>query len=240
MIKEFNDKKIVAWIPHSCTYIPEVSDKLVSDSNLLSDTFVDKLYSFLTNKITSDYSRFMVDLERYFDDEKEAMSKVGMGMLYNRHIDGTPFDRSIFGEDDYFKNYYITKHTILKESIKSVGDGCILLDLHSFNNVPLPCDSVQTMDRPDICFGFNEDFTKPSDSVMLYIKEFCKEKYISAKFNNPYSGSMTVGDIGIKYTSLMIEINKNMYIYNGKFRSDAYKLSHNLKELIQGITELCK
>ncbi len=223
---------IVAWIPHTSLFLPNIDnsskwDKLKQDALLLADYQVDVLYRFLPNKIISQYSRFAVDLERYLDDKQEPMSAKGMGYLYNRLIDGTPFDRTVFGKSSLFTEYYKQKHKELKEAVETIGDGCILLDLHSFNPEPIKCDIDKTPNRPDICLGFNEDETKPTENTLKTIKDYLEDNGLKVAYNTPFSGSMTV-NTNIKYKSLMIEINKRCYLINNKLHTDIYKLSHKL------------
>lgn len=225
-------QNIVAWIPHTGLFLPNIDNspkwnKLRQNALLLADYKVDVLYHFLPNKIKSDYSRFVIDLERYLDDSKEPMSAKGMGYLYNRLIDGTPFDRSIFGDSAYYTQYYKHKHTELKESIENIGNGCFLLDLHSFNPMPTTCDLDKRPNRPDICLGFNEDDTKPSEELLQKITEYLEQNGLKVAFNTPFCGSMT-SDTKVKYKSLMIEINKHCYLTNNKLNADVYKLSHIL------------
>lgn len=227
-------EKIVAWMPHTGLYLPNVDnspefDTLRRDSLILADEQVDRLYSFLPNKITSDYSRFVVDLERYLDNSQEPMASKGMGYLYNRLIDGTPFDRTIFGDETYFTQYYKHKHTQLKQAIERIGDGAILLDLHSFNPVPLACDIDKTPNRPDICLGFNDDETKPEDSILQALQEYFEENGLKVAFNTPFSGAMTA-DTQTKYKSLMIEVNKNCYLQNHQLTNGMYRMSYILRE----------
>ena len=229
-------EKIVAWMPHTGLYLPNVDsnptfDALCYDSLLLADTQVDRLYPFLPNKITSDYSRFVVDLERYLDNSKEPMASKGMGYLYDRLIDGRPFDRTIFGNETYFTQYYKHKHAQLKESIERIGDGAILLDLHSFNPVPLACDMDKTPNRPDICLGFNGDNTKPADSLLQALKSHFEDNGLKVAFNTPFNGAMTT-NTATKYTSLMIEINKKCYLKDFTLTKDMYRMSYILREAI--------
>lgn len=229
-------ERIVAWLPHTGLYLPNVEespefDKLRQDALLLADEQVDRLYSFLPNKITSDYSRFVVDLERYLDNSKEPMATRGMGYLYSRLIDGTSFDRSIFGGDDYFTQYYKHKHAQLKQAIERIGDGAILLDLHSFNPVPLACDMDKKPNRPDICLGFNADETKPEDSILQALQEHFEDNGFKVAFNTPFSGAMTT-NTRVKYKSLMIEVNKRCYLGNHVIKKEMYRLSYALKEAI--------
>ena len=229
-------ENIVAWLPHTGLYLPNVDNNakfeaLRRDSVLLADEQVDKLYSFLPNKIMSDYSRFVIDLERYLDNSKEPMATKGMGYLYNRLIDGGVFNRSIFGDNAYFTEYYKHKHVQLKQAIERIGDGAILLDLHSFNPFPLACDMDKRPNRPDICLGFNKDDTKPEDSILATLQEHFEENGFNAAFNTPFSGAMTT-NTQTKYKSLMIEINKKCYLENHVLKKEMYRLSYVLKEAI--------
>lgn len=225
--------RIVAWIPHTGVYLPNVDnspefDTLRRDAQLLADEKVDWLYPFLPKKITSDYSRFVVDLERYMDNAKEPMAQKGMGYLYNRLIDGTTFERSVFGSDNYFTQYYRHKHIQLKQAIESIGDGAILLDLHSFNPYPLACDTDKRLDRPDICLGFNDDDTKHNDTALWVLRKHFEDNGLSVNFNTPFSGSMSV-KTNTKYKSLMIEVNKKCYLNNHTLRLDSNSISDILR-----------
>lgn len=65
--------KTIAWLPHTGVFLPNVSNipeynALIRDSVILADFKVNELYPYLPNEITSPYSRFAVDLERYLDD----------------------------------------------------------------------------------------------------------------------------------------------------------------------------
>ena len=231
-----NFNHIVAWIPHTGMFLPHVDKSpkfatLRENALLLADEQVDTLYSFLPNKITSDYSRFVVDLERYLDDSKEEMARRGMGCLYNRLIDGTPFDRAVFGESAYYTQYYKHKHLQLKQAIEKIGDGAVLLDLHSFNPLPLVCDIDTRPDRPDICLGFNNGPTKPDDTILRRVKDTFEESGFKVAFNAPFNGAMTA-DTHIKYKSLMIEINKKCYLGEHIQPQDIACLVHILRRAI--------
>lgn len=231
-----NFNHIVAWIPHTGMFLPNVDKSpkfatLRENALLLADEQVDTLYPFLPNKITSDYSRFVVDLERYLDDSKEEMARRGMGYLYNRLIDGTPFNRAVFGESAYYTQYYKHKHLQLKQAIENIGDGAVLLDLHSFNPLPLACDIDTRPDRPDICLGFNDDSTKPNNIILHHLKNTLEERGFKVAFNAPFTGAMTA-DTHIKYKSLMIKINKKCYLGEHIQPQDIARLVHILRRAI--------
>lgn len=230
--------RVVAWMPHTNTYLPNLPctpkfDDLRRDTAVLTDTQVDKLYPFLNNKITSDFSRFVVDLERYADDAQEPMAQKGMGRFYTRLISGLPFDRSVFvGGDDFFKRYYAQKHDELNRAVEHIGDGAILLDLHSFNPEPLSCDLDKQTPRPDICLGFNSDETKPADKVLHALKGHFEQNGLRVAFNTPFSGSMTCPTT-TKYTSLMIETNKRCYLTDNVPNANMHRLTHILREGVE-------
>lgn len=231
-----NFNHIVAWIPHTGTFLPNVDKSqkfapLRENALLLADEQVDKLYPFLSNKIMSDYSRFVVDLERYLDDSQEEMAQRGMGYLYNRLIDGTLFNRAVFGGNAYYTQYYKHKHLQLKQAIENIGDGAVLLDLHSFNPFPLACDIDTRPGRPDICLGFNTGLTKPDDALLHRLKNTFEERGLKVAVNTPFSGAMTA-DTHIKYKSLMIEINKKCYLENRVRPQDVVRLIHTLRTAI--------
>ena len=227
-------ERFIAWLPHAGMFLPNVDNKpefdhLRQDALLLADEQVNQLYFFLPNKITSSYSRFVVDLERYLDDSKEPMAQKGMGYLYNRLIDGTPFDRSVFGASAYYTQYYKHKHMQLRQAIESIGNGAILLDLHSFNPAPLACDMDTRPNRPDICLGFNDDITKPEDITLRTLKAYFEENELTVAFNTPFSGAMTA-NAHTSYKALMIEINKKCYLDNHILKDTAFKLT----DILQG------
>lgn len=232
---------IVTWIPHTGTYLPNVPnvpefERLRQDAQLLADWKVDELYPFLPNKITSVYSRFAVDLERYADDDKEPMSRKGMGMLYTRLTDGTPFDRSVFGADALFAQYYQQQHALLKTRLEEAGNGSLLLDLHSFNPYPLLCDEEQSVPRPDICLGFNQDQTRPADAVISAVCSFLEAQGLSVKLNSPFSGAMTA-NTSVRYTALMIEINKSFYLTDGNLCGDLAQKIRLLRTVVDFLCE---
>jgi N-formylglutamate amidohydrolase len=86
-------------IPHSSTYIPVdlretllLSDKELSTELLrTTDHYTHELFQcdpYFAAHIVFPVSRLIVDPERFLDDSMEAMSEVGMGVIYTRTSDG--------------------------------------------------------------------------------------------------------------------------------------------------------
>lgn len=225
--------KIVAWMPHSSTYLPLVKEwgnkNLIKDSKKYTDLFVDKLFDFIPNIIKSDYARHVVDLERYEDDSKEVMSKYGLGVLYTKLTNGKDFKRSYTVSDGQLIYYYRNKHDELKGRVESVGDGCLLLDLHSFSKKER---FVKVKGKtPDICIGYNSYDDLAYDTIDR-IEDYCKSVGIRVGFNNPYSGAMTA-NTKVNHRSVMIEVNKDLYLIKDTLKSDYYKVVQHLKNIIE-------
>ena len=204
--------KVVAWLPHTSVFLPGTpTAELRREAHILADWRLEELWNFLPSPLTSEYSRFAVDLERYTNDKKEPMAQAGMGVLYNQLIDGTKFERKILGPQKRLVNYYEKQHTRLKKAVLQVGEGALLLDLHSFCPSPLPCDRDKTMPRPDICLGFNNDLTAPDSCKLRAVENLFKKRGYRVAMNSPFAGAMTT-PVNIRYTALLIEINKKLYL----------------------------
>ena len=106
-----------------------------------------------------------------------------------------------------------------------------MLDLHSFNPLPLACDIDTRPDRPDICLGFNNGPTKPDDTILRRVKDTFEERGFKVAFNAPFTGAMTA-DTPTKYKSLMIEINKKCYLGVHIQPQDIARLVHILRRAI--------
>lgn len=226
-------KGVIYNIPHASTEISEVvkEDFLISDSELrkvnflMTDLFIDDLMSRLTDRLSgvkSDHSRIVVDMERFLDDSMEVMSEKGMGAFYRSDHTGKRL-RDLDSEDVDFltKEIYDPYHkkltNLVDESLEQNGK-CLILDLHSFSSKPLPYEFDQSLERPDICLGFDE-FHCPVDLVNK-LKESFEKVGFSVAFNRPFSGAI----VPMKYykrdsrvTSLMVEINKKIYMNEDTF-----------------------
>jgi N-formylglutamate amidohydrolase len=64
----------------------------------------------------------------------------------------------------------------------------------------------------DICIGFNDDWSKPDDEVINFIRDTFENEGYRVGINKPYSNSITPRSV-YDYKSIMIEVNKNMYMH---------------------------
>lgn len=95
---------IIFHVPHSSKRIPfsvrhqfalknkELKKELV----LMTDSYTKDLFAFnRKNRLCAKVSRLVVDLERFCDDSLEEMSKVGMGVLYEKTSEGKVLRKKI-------------------------------------------------------------------------------------------------------------------------------------------------
>ena len=146
------------------------------------------------------YSRFIVDAERLLNDPLE---EVGQGILY-RQFEG--YSRSI--PHDMEKVLLNLWHDHQKKLRNNLCADALLLDCHSFPS---------EMSDIDICIGYNQDWSKPyTDTIELAVNLFEENGY-KVGINEPYSNSETPDCLFI-YQSMMLEINKKVYMEDGSLR----------------------
>jgi len=87
---------IIAHVPHGSTFIPQdvrysllLSDEdLRKELILMTDRYISDLFAGIAASggvaLVNNYSRLVVDPERFESDEEEVMSSRGMGVLYTK------------------------------------------------------------------------------------------------------------------------------------------------------------
>ena len=165
--------------------------------------------------IIADYSRFAVDVERLLDDPLEKNGKGIIYMKYNgqqRYVDEKERTKLMA----YYYDYMDRLKSMLSEH-------SLLIDCHSF-----PSD----MSDVDICIGYNEDWSKPTDFVIDLVVESFKQQGYKVGINTPYSNAIAP-ETGYTYNSIMIELNKRVYLNEQTldFNENAPKLREQLASL---------
>lgn len=213
--------QVICNIPHAGLLIPEWAyedfiiskEELIGFSDLMVDKNIDGMFSFVSgnNKVSSEISRIVVDLERYINDNLEPMAQLGMGMFYLKddkgdiiRKKGKTYNKSL----ELYNNYHSKLENLVKNSLIK-NKRCYILDCHSFHD-DLTYTNFNTSDFPDICLGFNEE--NPNIEV-LYVKNLFELEGFSVKFNLPFSGSIVpTSEINnSKVRSLMLELNRRIY-----------------------------
>jgi len=241
---------MILHIPHSSRAIPEdlrdqfvlSDDELSLELNRMTDAFTDELFTFpKVDTVIFPISRLLVDVERFPDDDKEPMAKVGMGMIYTSTACGKKLRRTLLPDErrNLQIKYYEPHHKLLLEKVKSEIDKtgkALIVDCHSFPSYPLPCDNDQSIPRPDFCIG-TDSFHTP-EALIRVTEQVIKKMSFSVGINQPYSGAlvpMVFYKQDKRVISIMIEIKRSLYMdeLNG-MKTSGFDQS---KELIQSILE---
>ena len=220
--------KIILNIPHSSTKFPTNErdrwtrlEKLYNDIKLWTDHFTDDIFeSKLDLNISSiiyPFSRFYCDVERLPNDPLE---NIGQGIIYCKANNNLCERLLLDSEKDDILESYNSHHNNLS---KEVVDNSLIIDCHSFPS---------NLSDVDICIGFNEDETKPSDEIIDKINKFFIIRGFNVGINNPYSNSICVNS-DLNYKSIMIEVNKKLYMDEERMtkHSDFYKINHLINSL---------
>lgn len=219
---------IVFHVPHASNVLPEsffkdcqAFDKgkrqhlrevsLKMGDLLLLDLIKEMNPEFLI--VAAPYSRIYCDVEKYWDEDKEVMARYGMGAVYRKDCFGHPLHQQTPAFMEEAKAYYETWHNNLYKAVMSTfnqdNKSCLLIDLHSYGAEM--ADVFGHGPYPDICFGYNKGERNPL--LMYLVESYCKAKGLAYKENFPYSGAMTLDKpCPHQVTSLMIEINKRVYL----------------------------
>ena len=221
-----NKDKIILHIPHSSKRIPDYSyftnnsDLIKNEIKLLTDHATDRIFNFTrTDTIIVDFSRIFCDVER-LDDENEPMFEFGRGFYYTKTDSGENLREENHINKEKIKNIYYNKHhsklTYLTDLKLNEFGEVLIIDCHSFPNKPLNSDLMREKNRPDFCIG-TDDYHTPDDLTDNLVKNLITKGY-SVSINNPYSGTI----VSFKHykknnnvKSIMIEINRDLYIVDG-------------------------
>lgn len=235
-VKFANKNNILLNVPHSSVKIPKEFKKsfilnkkdLRLEKKSMADLYTKELFSDLLKKydsIVMDVSRLVVDIERFADEKKETMSKVGMSATYTKSQHGDKMrDLSLEDKKNLLDKIYWPYHNKLGEitSVKNEKYGsCLIVDCHSFPDIPRSYEPDQKKNRPDICIG-SDSFHVPLKIQRELIKGF-KRCDFSVKINTPFAGSIVPNmfferDENVK--SIMIEVNRKLYMDEKTFKKN--------------------
>ena len=153
----------VIHLPHASTIIPATvrPQLLLSDEDLalellrLTDHLTDELIAAAlppAQCVCFPVSRLVLDPERFPIDADEPMSRVGMGVIYERTSHGAllrlPQPPAV--RQQLLETYYAPHHAALEASVASALERhgcCAILDMHSFPSRPLPYELDQASDH---------------------------------------------------------------------------------------------
>lgn len=217
-------RKIILHIPHSSTKIPLKEGYLLSDEFLekeilkLTDWFTEDLFASTEDEmIVAPFSRIFCDVERFSDDKQEVMAQFGMGVLYEKSDEGEKI-RKISPElrEKILSNYYWEHHHQLNKTVNEqlkLYQKAIIIDCHSYPNIPLKRDLDKNPQRPDFNIG-TDPFHTPQKLIDISVSFFENLGY-SVGVDWPYKGSIVPLEHYQKnknVQSIMLEINRALYL----------------------------
>jgi N-formylglutamate deformylase len=224
---------LILHLPHTSTIIPLKAGYVASDEVLqaeilkLTDWHTEDLFcSGEDIMIVAPFSRIFCDTERFPDDAHEVMAQFGMGALYEKTDDGTSL-RVVSPElrAQVMNNYYWPHHRKLSGAVAQQlqrHGKALIIDGHSFPDVPIEQSLDKRPDRPDFNIG-TDAFHTPSALTDLSAK-FFEDKGYSVGIDWPYSGSIVPLEYYQKdqrVNSIMLEVNRKLYLKEGASEKSA-------------------
>lgn len=218
-------ERIVLNVPHSSPVFPLGKENwdvgIDIEIERWTDWYTDWLFQSIDPRVIPvvyPFSRFFCDVERL---ENDPMESVGQGIIY-KQFNGLLRTISSL-EEEWVRQSYREHIGRLKTAIQNKHT--LLIDCHSF-----PKD----LSNVDICIGFNDDWSKPHDSIIKKVEGvFLSAGYIVG-INTPYTNSISPL-MAFNYQSIMIEVNKKAYL-----RSNSVLDKHRSMHLKHILTDLYK
>lgn len=169
-------------------------------------------------------SRIDLDLERLIGD---PMENYGQGIIYTKSKNGLS-ERTLPIEETVRRTLLFVEHHA-KLSTLLQPENAILIDCHSCPN-DFSEASNAAGEPVDVCLGFNDDSTRPSDEIIELARWTFSEAGYTVGINTPYSNSLIAHP---NRPSLMIELNKRIYMNEKtlEINPSADKVNRVLNEL---------
>jgi len=246
---------VILHIPHSSTRLALADftwdelfcrsrKEIKQDLFRSTDWFTNDLFDgIICKRVVFPYSRLLVDVERFVDNAREPMAAEGRGVIYKNDTNGERIRHRISPRlRKRLLGLYHEHHTLLGQAVDdalAAHGRCLIIDAHSFPDIPLEVDDDQLPDRRDICLG-TDSFHTPTVLEIVTGNSFCDAGFTVA-INSPYSGTIVPLDHLCEtpqVSSIMIEVNRKLYMdeTTGKpcCHYDAFhkKLRHCLNQLV--------
>ena len=243
------DLPFIIHVPHSSTHIPEEfrnqfilsQTELEDEIEMMTDHNTHEMVAWYDQVVRFDYTRLLVDVERFWDEREEPMSRIGMGAIYqSSHKLQTIRKRRDDQTLTILKKLFDAHHKSLENSVDQQINRfrrSIIIDLHSYPKEKLPYETSEGR-RPELCIG-TDPFHTP-ENLQAAVENLAKSFNLDFCLNTPFSGSL----VPIKFyqkdkrvSSIMLEWRRDLYLNDGKKIPEKIKLiSHFIQNLIEKIS----
>lgn len=231
---------LVIHVPHASTLIPaHTRDQFVlGDAELehelllMTDRYADELFALPADEavtVRHELSRLVLDPERFEDDTREQMARVGMGAVYTATHEGDPVRYPLRrpladGEREtllarYYRPHHERLERAVEEALRDHGR-CLIVDAHSFPAWPLPYERLiwpekdpRWKHRPAVCLGSDPTHTPLWLQAAAY--EAFVSRFDSVCFDRPLAGTI----VPLRYygrdarvASIMVEVRRDQYM----------------------------
>jgi N-formylglutamate amidohydrolase len=219
---------VVAHVPHAGTWIPPgiratllLDDAaLAQEALVLTDHHTDELFGWLVtlgaSALVNQWSRLVLDPERFEDPALEPTERVGQGVVYTRTSDGRPL-RAVDAPERgrlvelLYRPWHRMLARLVDEALAAHGT-CLVLDCHSFPTTPLPTEADRSPDRPDVCVGTDPVHTPPALADAL--EHALRDQGFRVRRDSPFAGALVPADHYRRDTrvrSVMLEVRRGIY-----------------------------
>lgn len=225
----------MAHVPHAGTWVPPDvratllldDDRLAREAVVMTDHHTDALFEWVVaaggTALVNQWSRLVLDPERFEDPMLEPMDRVGQGVVYTRTTDGR-----VLREDDereraklvglVYRPWHRTLSGLVDAALAASGT-CLVLDCHSFSTIPLPSEPDQAPDRPDVCVGTDPFHTPPGLADAL--EAALRDEGFRVRRDSPFRGALVPADHyrrDPRVRSVMLEVRRGVYCDEGTGR----------------------
>ena len=243
------DLPFIIHVPHSSTHIPEEfrnqfilsQTELEDEIEMMTDHNTHEMVAWYDQVVRFDYTRLLVDVERFWDEREEPMSRIGMGAIYQSSHKLQKIRKKLDQNQRLvLKNLYDLHHQSLENEVSTqierFGSSSII-DLHSYPKEKLPYETPKGR-RPELCIG-TDPFHTP-ENLQAAVENLAKSFNLDFCLNTPFSGSL----VPIKFyqkdkrvSSIMLEWRRDLYLNDGKKIPEKIKLISNfIQNLIEKIS----
>lgn len=172
--------RTIIHVPHASRAIPDAVRAGISlddaalgrELDAMTDAFTDAIADRVAARtplrpwvFVNDFSRLVIDPERFPADERKETNAAGMAAVHTWTSDGfvlrNPSDDEFSGlVIRYFEPYTSAFTDLVEQRLHAAGEVTII-DLHSFALQPLPYELHDDGPRPEVCLGTDKHHTPP-------------------------------------------------------------------------------